>query len=126
MADAPLSARQMPIYIEETRVVEIRTMLKLGRDSNWPLSITLASEINENTSLSVTYAIDWNGINWEDDEKSRNWCWNKFLEAARTDSPSAPPAQRSGNLSVTFDIALENWNEHRIGSISRDGDGEDV
>jgi hypothetical protein len=40
----------------------------------------------------------WSKINWEDDEKSTNWCWDKFLDAARADNLSAPPAlQRTGN-----------------------------
>jgi hypothetical protein len=65
-------------------------MPTLGRDSNWTLSITIASEINETTSLAVTYEIDWNGINWEDDEKSTNWCWDKFMEAARKDPYQHP------------------------------------
>jgi hypothetical protein len=97
MADAPLCAKQMPTFVEATRDVENRSMLTLGRDSNWPLSITLASEVDPTTSLSVIYEINWNGINWEDDEKSTDWCWDKFLEAARADNLSAPPAlQRAG------------------------------
>jgi hypothetical protein len=62
----------MPTFIEATRDVEIRAILKLGRDSNWPLSITLASAIDDKTSLAVTYEINWSGINWEDDENSVN------------------------------------------------------
>jgi hypothetical protein len=87
----------MPTFIEATRVVEIRAILRLGRDSNWPLSMTLASEVDSTTSLSVTCETNWSGIDWEDDEKSTDWCRDKFLEAARADNLSAPPAlQRSG------------------------------
>jgi hypothetical protein len=41
MADAPLCARQMPTFFEASREKEIRALLKLGRDSNWPSYITL-------------------------------------------------------------------------------------
>jgi hypothetical protein len=65
----------MPTFIEATRDVEIKAMLELGRDSNWPLKITLASTIDEFTTLSVTYDINWNGIRCEDDDRSISWCW---------------------------------------------------
>jgi hypothetical protein len=103
----------MPTFIEATREVEIRAMLKLGRHSNWPLSITLASAINETTSLAVTYATDWSWINWEDDEKSVNWCWDKFKEAARIDNLSAPPALQRSDSVWGVDLRKEN-NAFRI------------
>jgi hypothetical protein len=72
-------------------------MLKLGRDSEWPLKIAVASAIDEFTSLSVTYAIDWDGIDWKDDEKSTSWCWSKSIAAAQEDGLTPPPAlQRRG------------------------------
>jgi hypothetical protein len=58
MAEAPLCARELPTFIEATREVEIKAMLKPGIDSNWPLKITTASAIDEFTSLSVTYEIN--------------------------------------------------------------------
>jgi hypothetical protein len=113
MADVPLCARQMPTFIETTREIEIRSMLKLGRDSNWPLSITLASAIDEKTSVAVTYEIDWDKINWEDDAKSVNWCWDKFMEAARNDNMSAPPALRRSDSVWSVGLRKEN-NAFRI------------
>jgi hypothetical protein len=91
MMDAPLCARQIPTFIEATREVEIKAMLKLGRGSNWPLKITLASAIDEFTTLSVAYDINWEGIKWEDDEQSTTWCWEKFTEAAKAHGLTAPP-----------------------------------
>jgi hypothetical protein len=92
MPDAPLCARQMPTFVEATREVEIKGMLKLRRDSNWPLKITLASAIDEFTTLSVTYDINWTGIKWKDDEQSTTWCWEKFTEAAKAEGLTLPPA----------------------------------
>jgi hypothetical protein len=88
-------------------------MLKPGRDSDWPLSITLTSEIDEKTSLAVTYGIDWSGINWEDNEKSTNWCWDKFTEAARVDNMSAPPALQRADSVWSAALRKEN-NAFRI------------
>jgi hypothetical protein len=34
-------------------------LLKVGRDSAWPLKITVASALDETTSLSITYDSDW-------------------------------------------------------------------
>jgi hypothetical protein len=39
----PLCATMPPTFIEATREKEIKAMLKFGRDSNWPLSVTFAS-----------------------------------------------------------------------------------
>jgi hypothetical protein len=62
MAEAPLCATQLPTFIEATIEGEFKAMLKLRRDSNWPLKITTASAIDEFTSLSATHEIDWEGI----------------------------------------------------------------
>jgi hypothetical protein len=113
MLDAPLCARQMPTFIEATRDKEIRSMLKLGRDSNWPLKITLASAIDEFTSLSVTYPISWEGIKWEDEEQSTSWCWNKFTEAAQADGLTAPPALQRQGAPWTLTLRKDN-NAFRI------------
>jgi hypothetical protein len=97
MADAPLNAMQLPTFIEAARPVETKAMLRLGMDANWPVSITVAS-------LSLTYEIDWNGIQWEDDKQSIARCWKKFTEAATADRLTQPPAfQRWG---VPWDITL--------------------
>jgi hypothetical protein len=62
MAEVPLCARQLPTFIEASRPQETRALLKFGRDPNWPLEITAASAIDEFTSLSLTFEIDWQEI----------------------------------------------------------------
>jgi hypothetical protein len=62
MADASLCARKPPTFIKTSRQVETRALLKHGRDANWPLKVTAASAIDEFTSLSLIYEIDWEGI----------------------------------------------------------------
>jgi hypothetical protein len=61
--DVPLCAAMTPTFIEATRAKEVQTMLKFGRDSNWPLKATIASAICENVSASITYSISWEGCN---------------------------------------------------------------
>jgi hypothetical protein len=41
-AEIPQSAAQPCTYIEATRPKEVKALLKFGRDSNWPLRVTLA------------------------------------------------------------------------------------
>jgi hypothetical protein len=98
----------MPIFIGASREVEIRSLLKLGKDSNWPLYITLASAIDDKTSLAVTYEINLSGINWEDDEKSTDWCWDKSKEAARVDNMSTPPALQRSDSAWSVSLRKEN------------------
>jgi hypothetical protein len=73
--------------MEATREKEVKAILKFERDSNWPLSITAASAVEEFTSLSVTYQAGWGGC-----DSSLAWCWTKFGEAAIADGLTQPPA----------------------------------
>jgi hypothetical protein len=57
----PLCFADSPTFVEVTRKKEIQALLKSGRDSSWPLKITAAVEIDQETSLSITYDSDWNG-----------------------------------------------------------------
>jgi hypothetical protein len=92
-----------PTFIEATRPKEIQALLKFGRDSAWPLRITAASLIDEETSLSVTYE-----VGWKDCDSSIAWVWNRFKKAAISDGPTQQPAfQRDG---VSWDISVRKEN----------------
>jgi hypothetical protein len=54
----PLFAKEMPTFVETTSLKETQGPLKFGRDSQWPIKMTVASAVDEFTSLSVTYSID--------------------------------------------------------------------
>jgi hypothetical protein len=108
MAEARLCARKLTTFIEATREMEVKAMLKLGRDSIWPLRITTASLIVELTSRSVTYEIDWEGIKWEDDKQSVAWCRKKFTEAATADGMKPPPALQRRGLPWNIMLRKEN------------------
>jgi hypothetical protein len=52
----------MPTYIETTRLKETQALLKFGRDSDWPLKITVGTAITPLTALAVMYDVDWSGL----------------------------------------------------------------
>jgi hypothetical protein len=58
---APMCAKEIPTFIEATRVKETQALLRFGRDSGWPLKVTFATLASPATSLSITYDIDWEG-----------------------------------------------------------------
>jgi hypothetical protein len=58
----PLCAKEMPTFVESTRPKETQAFLRFGRDSNWPLSITVATAVSPLTTLAITYDADWDGI----------------------------------------------------------------
>jgi hypothetical protein len=78
MPEVPLCAMMPPTYIEATREKEIKAVLKFGRDSNWPLRITIVAEIYLETSISITYQ-----SGWEDCDSSEAWAWTQFAAAAQ-------------------------------------------
>jgi hypothetical protein len=53
----PWNAALPRTFIEATRPKEIKALLKFGRDSHWPLKVTIASAVDEINSISVTCAI---------------------------------------------------------------------
>jgi hypothetical protein len=76
-----------------TRAKEVQAFLRLGRDSNWPLSVTVATAISPTTTLAVAYVIDWSGIQCtEEGEISVGWCWTKFNEKVVAENLACPPA----------------------------------
>jgi hypothetical protein len=92
-----------PTFVEATRPTKIEALLKFGRDSNWPLDITVVTTIDELTWLSVTY-----NVGWEDCDSSIDWVWNQLRKAEIGDGLTQPPAfQREG---VTWDITVRKRN----------------
>jgi hypothetical protein len=65
----------LPRTFGATRPKEIKRMLKFGRDSNWPLYITVASTLDGTNSISITYE-----ASWEDCDGETNWFWNQFVD----------------------------------------------
>jgi hypothetical protein len=104
-------------YIEATRPKEIRAMLRFGRDSQWPLKITFASALDEHSSMSVTYALEWDGLEWGDDEDSdervRNWFTQRFMEKAYEDGLIQPPGWTRPGSALMMDVRKEN-SEFRV------------
>jgi hypothetical protein len=62
MPKIPLSAMTPPTFIEASRTKEIQALLKFGKDSAWPLRITVATAIYLETSLSVFHR---DGVRWD-------------------------------------------------------------
>jgi hypothetical protein len=55
----PRNAAQSPCFTSTTRRKEIERLLKFGRDSNWPLSISVASSLDGLNSATVTCPSPW-------------------------------------------------------------------
>jgi hypothetical protein len=90
---APMCAKEMPTFMEATRVKETQALLRFGRDSNWPLKVTFATLASLKTSLAITYDINWDGLQNSDEESiSSDWCWGKFMRKVSEENLTAPPA----------------------------------
>jgi hypothetical protein len=102
----PLCAKEIPTFVETTRPKETQSLLRFGRDSNWPLKITVATAIDQFTTLSITYDVNWDGIKCNGEgEISVDWCWSKFSQKATVDAVTIPPAfSRSG---IKWDATLK-------------------
>jgi hypothetical protein len=89
----PMCAKEIPTFVETTRVKETQASLRFGRDSNWPLKVTFATTASPTSTLAITYDINWQGIESTDEgEISSDWCWGKFMEKVREENLTAPPA----------------------------------
>jgi hypothetical protein len=91
-APVPYCAKEIPQHIEAARLKETQALLKLGRDNQWPIKMTIVSAVSEYNVISISYDVDWAGIKWEDDEVSVQWCWSKFIAKAKAENLTAPPA----------------------------------
>jgi hypothetical protein len=90
---APMYAKEIPTFVEATRVKETQALLRFGRDSNWPLKVTFATMASPKTSLAITYDITWDGLqNSEEENISSDWCWGKFMAKVSEEDLTAPPA----------------------------------
>jgi hypothetical protein len=78
-------------FIEASRPKEIKAILKFGRDSKWPLKVTLASALNETDSLSITYQIDWEASIWENTEIGTEWFTTQFIQKGQEDGLGTLP-----------------------------------
>jgi hypothetical protein len=89
----PMSAKDIPTFVEATCLKESHALLRFGRDSNWPLKVTFATTASPTSTLAITYDVTWQGIeSTEEGEISSDWCWNKFMEKVREENLTAPPA----------------------------------
>jgi hypothetical protein len=89
----PLCAKEMLTFVESTRPDETQALLRFGRDSNWPLRITVATGVSPLTTLAVTYDSDWDGIECsEEGETSVGWAWSKFIQKAAAENLAVPPS----------------------------------
>jgi hypothetical protein len=52
-----LCGMKPPTFIQTTRPIETQSLLKFGRDSDWPLRITAATAIDTFTSLSTRHQV---------------------------------------------------------------------
>jgi hypothetical protein len=86
-AEIPQCAAPPCTYTEASRPKEVKALLKFGRDSGWPLRVTLASALDEENSISVTYPIEWEGCR----SKVERFL-AKFTEAATKDGLQPLPA----------------------------------
>jgi hypothetical protein len=112
--EPPMCAKEMPTFIEATIVKETQAMLRFGRDSNWPIKITLAARASPATVVSITYDINWEGLETtEEGEISTNWGWEKFNAKFHEESLMAPPALASGQGVWNASVRKEN-NSKRI------------
>jgi hypothetical protein len=88
-----MCAKEIPTFVESSRPKESQALLRFGRDSNWPLKVTIATTASSYTTLAITYDITWEGIESTDEgDISTDWCWNKFMEKVREENLTAPPA----------------------------------
>jgi hypothetical protein len=85
--DVPRNAVRSLCYTETERPKEMQRLLKFGRNSAWPLSVSVASTPDGSNSVTVTYPIDY-----EDCDSSRTWFMAKFIAAAREDQMFGLPA----------------------------------
>jgi hypothetical protein len=71
------------------------------------LRITMASTLDEFSSMSVTYALEWDGLVWEDDEKAKSWFIARFAQKAHEDGLAQPPGWTREGSSLTAALRKE-------------------
>jgi hypothetical protein len=103
----PLCA-MTPTFVKASRQKENQATLKFGRDSNWPLKTTAASVIDEFTSLSTTYEIEWGEC-----DSSIAGCRREFTESRIADGLTHPPVSQGNGASWDITLRKEN-NSMRI------------
>jgi hypothetical protein len=99
----PMCAKEMPTFVEATSVKESQAMLRFGRDSNWPIKITVATKASPATMLAITHDTDWEGLTTTEEGET------EFLSQAKAFLVT------SHNLDVIAHIPGE-W-EIRAGSV---------
>jgi hypothetical protein len=109
-----MCAKEIPTFVEATTTKESQAMLRFGRDSNWPLKITLAARASPATMVSITYDVDWEGLETtEEGDISTDWGWTKFNAKFLEESLMAPPSLASGQGVWNASVRKEN-NSMRI------------
>jgi hypothetical protein len=91
----------------------------LGRDSDWPLKVTVASALDEEDSISVTYPIEWEGC-----RSKVEWFPEKFNEAAMRDGLQLLPVSTREGVGWLTVLRKEN-NAFRV-ILCEKGAGEIV
>jgi hypothetical protein len=97
----------MPTFVESTRLKETLALMRFGRDSAWPLRITAASYLDEETSLSISYVSDLDGC-----DGTIEWVQAKFKAAAEADQIALPPAFQRQDATWDFSPRKENNSFH--------------
>jgi hypothetical protein len=77
--EIPMNSARPRLAVSATRTKEIARLLKFGRDSNWPLSISVASSLDGMNSAVVTYQAEW-----EDCDGSEQWGISQWRALALT------------------------------------------
>jgi hypothetical protein len=105
----PMCAKEMPTFVEATTVKESQAMLRFGRNSNWPIKITVATMASRATLLAITYDTDWEGLTTtEEGEISTDWGWIKFNQKFREEALMAPPTLMRGDGKWNAFVRKEN------------------
>jgi hypothetical protein len=87
----PMCAKEMPTFVEASTVKESQAMLRFGRDSQWPVKITVATMASPATMLAITYDVDWEGLTTtEEGEISTDWGWVKFNQKFQEEALTPP------------------------------------
>jgi hypothetical protein len=110
----PRNAVQSPCFTSTTRQKEIERLLKFGRDSNWPVSISVAASLDGLNSATVTYAAEWT-----DCDSTKEWFIAQWRALALNDQLIGLPAMFRD--SATWSLELRKEDNALRGILREDG-----
>jgi hypothetical protein len=115
--EIPRNAAQSRCFVIATRRKEIERLLRFGRDSNWPLSISLASTLDGTNSAVVTYPAEWT-----DCDSSEAWFHNQWYALAASDRLVGLPVMFRQNVTWMLSLSKE---DNSLRAILREKSAED-